>query len=57
MATERERPGPEPADQPDAPGHHPEPDPGELEPQDPGVAGDPADEPPGHHPDPDPADL
>jgi hypothetical protein len=44
--------------QPDAepPGHHPDPDPGELEP---GSAEPPQDpqEPPGHHPDPDPAEL
>jgi hypothetical protein len=52
-----ERPQSVPADRPDAPGKHPDPDPDEARPADPGAEPDPAAEPPGRHPDPNPDEL
>ncbi len=52
-----ERPENVPADDPDAPGEHPDPAPGEGAGVDPATVPDPGSEPPGRHPDPDPDEL
>ena len=54
--SEREQQG-HPGQAPEAPGHHPDPDPDELGGGAPPEQPDPADEPPGHDPDPDPDEL
>ncbi len=52
-----DRPEDVPAEEPDAPGEHPDPEPGDGGSTDPGSIPDPADVPPGRHPDPDPDEL
>ena len=47
-----------PAEEEEPPGHHPDPDPADLDEEtDPDAGPEPGSEPPGHHPDPDPEEL